>query len=75
MNISLSPDLEKRITEKVERGDAESADALIEHALTFYLEYEGGDMAWPQFATGTLSAWSIIITGTIPFFTSSLSPS
>jgi Arc/MetJ-type ribon-helix-helix transcriptional regulator len=44
MNISLSPELEKRIAQKVERGDVDSADAFVEHALTFYLEYEGGDM-------------------------------
>jgi Arc/MetJ-type ribon-helix-helix transcriptional regulator len=42
MNVSLSPELEKRMAQKVERGDVDSADALVEHPLTFYLEY--GDM-------------------------------
>ena len=44
MNISLSPELEKRIAQKVERGDVDSADALVESALTFYFEFEHGEM-------------------------------
>ena len=44
MNISLSPELEKQIAQKVERGDVDSADALVEHALTFYFEYEHGEL-------------------------------
>ena len=44
MNISLSPELEQRIAQRVARGDVDSADALVAHALTFYLEYEGGDI-------------------------------
>ena len=41
---SLSPELEKRIAQEVERGDVASAAALVEYALTFYLEYEDSDM-------------------------------
>lgn len=44
MNITLNPELERRIAEKVERGDIESADALVEEALNFYLDYEEGEM-------------------------------
>ena len=40
MNITLSPELQKRITEKVERSGAGTADALVEEALCFYLDYE-----------------------------------
>jgi Arc/MetJ-type ribon-helix-helix transcriptional regulator len=42
MNITLTPELQKRIAEKVQRGDIGSADALVEHALTFYLDFEEG---------------------------------
>jgi hypothetical protein len=44
MHIILSPELEKRIARKVARGDVDSADALVEYALTVYLDSEGGDM-------------------------------
>jgi predicted transcriptional regulator len=44
MNISLSPELQKRIAEIVERGDIGTADALVEHALSFYLDYEGSEL-------------------------------
>jgi Arc/MetJ-type ribon-helix-helix transcriptional regulator len=44
MNISLSPELQKRIAEKVERGDVGTADALVEQALNFYLDYEGSEL-------------------------------
>jgi Arc/MetJ-type ribon-helix-helix transcriptional regulator len=44
MNITLGPDLEKRIAEKIERGDVETADAFVEEALNFYLAYESGGM-------------------------------
>ena len=49
MNITLSPELQKRIAEKVMRGDVGSADALVEHALTFYLEFEEGGMDEEEF--------------------------
>lgn len=35
MNITISPELQKRVAAKIERGDVGSADALVEHALTF----------------------------------------
>ena len=44
MNISLSPELQKRIAEKIERGDLGTADALVEQALNFYLDYEGSEL-------------------------------
>ena len=40
MNITLSPELEKRIADKLQRGEVGSADALVEQALQLYLEYE-----------------------------------
>ena len=44
MNIFLRPELQKRIAEKVERGDVGTADALVEQALNFYLDYEGSEL-------------------------------
>jgi Arc/MetJ-type ribon-helix-helix transcriptional regulator len=49
MNISLSPELQKRIAEKVERGDVGTTDALVEEALNFYLDYEDGEVDEPEF--------------------------
>ena len=49
MNISLSPELQKRIAEKVERGDVGTADALVEQALNFYLDYEGSELDEEEF--------------------------
>jgi len=40
MTITLSPELQKRIAEKLGSGDARSTDALVEQALKFYLDYE-----------------------------------
>jgi Arc/MetJ-type ribon-helix-helix transcriptional regulator len=40
MNITLNPELQRRIAEKVDRGDVQSADAFVEQAITFYLDYE-----------------------------------
>jgi Arc/MetJ-type ribon-helix-helix transcriptional regulator len=42
MNITLSPELQRRISEKVERGDIGTQDSLVEQALSFYLDYEEG---------------------------------
>jgi hypothetical protein len=39
MNITISPDTAKRITEKVHNGDYESADAIVEQAVAFFLDY------------------------------------
>jgi hypothetical protein len=49
MDITLSPTLQKRIADKVERGDVQTADALVEEALSFYLDYEEGEMDEPEF--------------------------
>jgi Arc/MetJ-type ribon-helix-helix transcriptional regulator len=49
MNFTLSSELQRRIVEKVERGDVQTADALVEEALNFYLDYEEGEMEEPEF--------------------------
>ena len=36
MNVALSQELEKRLTEKVERGEIQSADGLVEQAVAFW---------------------------------------
>jgi predicted transcriptional regulator len=49
MNITLSPELQKRLAEKVKRGDVGTADALVEQALNFYLDYEEGEIDEVEF--------------------------
>jgi hypothetical protein len=49
MNIALSPELEKLLAEKVERGEIQSADKLVELALTFYFDYAAGAMDEQEF--------------------------
>lgn len=49
MNIALSPELEKLLAEKVERGEIQSADKLVELALALYLDYEAGAMDEHEF--------------------------
>ena len=49
MNISLSPELQRRIAEKVERDEIETADALVEQALVFYLDYEESEIDEMEF--------------------------
>jgi len=49
MNISLSQELQERIAEKVERGDVGSADALVEQALNFYLDYQKAEVDEEEF--------------------------
>jgi hypothetical protein len=44
VNIALSPELEKLLAEKVQRGEIQSADKLVELALAFYFDYEAGAM-------------------------------
>lgn len=44
MNITLRPDLEKRLAEKVRQGDASSAESIVEQAVTFYLDYAAEEM-------------------------------
>ena len=43
MNITLSPDVEKRIEELVQRGAYSSADALVREALGSFLDIESGE--------------------------------
>ena len=40
MNVTLDPNIQTRIDEKLRRGEFESAEALFEQALTFFLDYE-----------------------------------
>ena len=49
MNITLSADAAKRITEKVRSGDYESADAIVEQAVAFFLDYADEPMDEEEF--------------------------
>jgi Arc/MetJ-type ribon-helix-helix transcriptional regulator len=49
MNITLSQELQQRIAEKVRNGDIGSADALVEYAINFYLDFEEGGMRDEEF--------------------------
>ena len=40
MNVILGPELEQRVRQKVERGDYESADALVQEAVQRFLQEE-----------------------------------
>ena len=44
MSISLSPELERQITERVESGEYDSVDEVVRHALQL-LSREDGDCA------------------------------
>ena len=44
MNITLRPDLEKRLAEKVRQGEVPNAEAFVEQAVTFYLDYAASEM-------------------------------
>ena len=44
MNITLRPEIQKRINEKIRAGDFESADAIVEQAVKFFLDYEEEEM-------------------------------
>jgi Arc/MetJ-type ribon-helix-helix transcriptional regulator len=44
VNIILRPEIQKRIDERVQSGEFESADAIVERALTFFLDYEEEEM-------------------------------
>jgi len=41
MTIILSPDLERRVRELVDRGDYPSVEALVDQALSLFLDDEG----------------------------------
>ena len=49
MEISLNPELQARIEEKLRNGEFSSADALVEQALTLFLESEGDEMDTAEF--------------------------
>lgn len=49
MNITLRPEIQKRINEKVRAGDFESADAIVEQAVKFFLDYEEEEMDQAEF--------------------------
>jgi Arc/MetJ-type ribon-helix-helix transcriptional regulator len=49
MNITLRPETQKRINEKIHSREFESADALVEYALTFLLDYEDEEMDAAEF--------------------------
>ena len=49
MDITLQPETLRRISEKVRRGEFESADAMVEQAVNFFLNYEEDDMDEEEF--------------------------
>jgi Arc/MetJ-type ribon-helix-helix transcriptional regulator len=49
MNITLKPDTLRRINERIHHGEFESADAIVEQAVTFFLDYEEEDMDEAEF--------------------------
>ncbi len=44
MEITLKPQTLERISEKIRSGEFESADAVVEQALAFYLDFEEDQM-------------------------------
>jgi Arc/MetJ-type ribon-helix-helix transcriptional regulator len=44
MEVSLKPELQNRIDEKLRAGEFESPEALVEQALTFFLDYADEEM-------------------------------
>ncbi len=49
MNITLRPETLQRINEKVRLGDFESEQAVIEQALSFFLDFETEKMDQEEF--------------------------
>ena len=49
MNITLRPDIQRRINEKIRSGEFESVEAIVEQALTFFLDHEEGEMDEEEF--------------------------
>ncbi|SPF37736.1 conserved hypothetical protein [Candidatus Sulfopaludibacter sp. SbA4] len=43
MNISIRPDLQDRINQKIENGEYENADALVQQALDWFLDIDDED--------------------------------
>jgi Arc/MetJ-type ribon-helix-helix transcriptional regulator len=51
MEITLKPETLRRISEKVHGGEFESADAIVEQAVAFFLDYEEDGMDEAEFRT------------------------
>jgi Arc/MetJ-type ribon-helix-helix transcriptional regulator len=49
MEVTLKRDLEARVREKLRNGRFESAEDLVEQAVTFFLDCEEGEMDEPEF--------------------------
>jgi Arc/MetJ-type ribon-helix-helix transcriptional regulator len=49
MEITLNPELQARIEERLRNGEVSSADALVEQAVTLFLESEGDEMDAEEF--------------------------
>jgi antitoxin ParD1/3/4 len=45
MNITLPPDLEQRVRERIARGDYDNSDALVQEAVRRLIEEDEGDLA------------------------------
>ena len=44
MNVTLTPELERRVREKIERGDYDNADALLQEAVHRLIEEDEVDI-------------------------------
>jgi Arc/MetJ-type ribon-helix-helix transcriptional regulator len=40
MNITLRPDIQERVNEKIQNGEYENADALVQQALDWFLDID-----------------------------------
>ena len=49
MTIQLTPELEKRISERVQQGEFDSPDAAVERAVAFFLDFETDEMSAGEF--------------------------
>jgi Arc/MetJ-type ribon-helix-helix transcriptional regulator len=49
MEVTLKRDLEARVQEKLRNGQFQSAEDLVEQAITFFLDYEEGGMDDAEF--------------------------
>ena len=43
MNISIRPDLQERINQRIQSGEYENADALVQQALDWFLDIDDED--------------------------------
>lgn len=49
MNVTLRPEVQAKIEEKLRNGSFESVDALVDQAVSFFLGYEDEEMAVAEF--------------------------